>query len=603
MSIIVSSNVTAGKTETYTLRNITAGADTDMTCTIDGSGGVKDRCTTNTCTSNCAFSQGDVFVVRFNRTGAAEAKSHCLTLQYSATEQGVWQLGVSNHSSQNAAEQQNYASNPVPLRMPATTTINSFVGISSANESATSQICTASSGTPSCAGTGCVFSAGTTCSNAPGVSVTAGDVYRISIPAQFASGNTTSFASSAGDLPTATPTATPLPTDTPTNTPTPSFTNTPTETPTETPTDTPTNTQIPGTDTFTPTNTFTITPTPTDTATPTNTPSNTATPTNSPTMVPTNSCCQGVSSCAMPTAGICTDPLSEVVFNAACATACITYTPSPTPTPTHTPTNTPTITPACAGPIQTVELSPGTCVSGQHSGQPWSAPSNALTVNTIYASYANMFGNSQGLYCSNYGFSLLPSSIIQGVRLTVFGKHRDVGTSSVVDDEVHFVQFCGGFPSNGFNNYANAVVWPDAGTRTDVYDSDPSTDSWCGIPGLTPAEVNNANFGAWISGSPTGSASLSGFVDAEKIQITYCDIVTPTPTAVPTPTMDSDTDIFIFPAMSTHTPAASPTATRTPVVVPTLTPTNTRTPASTQTPRRRNMPIWFGLLGTDRPRA
>jgi cysteine-rich repeat protein len=79
LAVRLSSNTGNGRTETFTVRNVTRAIDSGLAVTITTG---NQSSSTATCTSNCTFSAGDRLAVRFNRTGAAIARTRSLTVSY-----------------------------------------------------------------------------------------------------------------------------------------------------------------------------------------------------------------------------------------------------------------------------------------------------------------------------------------------------------------------------------------------------------------------------------------------------------------------------------------------------------------------------------------
>lgn len=322
MAVITSANIGASRSETYTLRNLTAAADTDLTVTISAGSGLTPI-TDTTCSSNCTFSAGDIFTIRFNRTGTTETISRALTLEYSATTQGFFATGVTDGAARFAIQGTEWDSTGIAPRIPISATVNAIYGWASSSTTGTGIVCTGAAGSPVCTGTRptCTFSANTTCSDFSNpISLTAGDVIYFQ---DSGTNKAMAYSADLGDEPTETPTPTSAASNTPTNTPTQTPTRTSTNTPTFTPTNTPTITQTPtitpepqepqeDDPTFTPSPSPTVTGTSTPTRTSTHTPTNTSTDT--PTFTPTDT----------PTV---TQTPTQVM-------ACMTWTPTPTPSRT-----------------------------------------------------------------------------------------------------------------------------------------------------------------------------------------------------------------------------------------------------------------------------
>jgi hypothetical protein len=79
LAVYLNSNVSNGRSETYTVRNLTTGVDTNLTVTI--SGGTLTN-STMACTTNCAFAPGNRLAIRFNAVGTVGSKTRSLALSY-----------------------------------------------------------------------------------------------------------------------------------------------------------------------------------------------------------------------------------------------------------------------------------------------------------------------------------------------------------------------------------------------------------------------------------------------------------------------------------------------------------------------------------------
>ena len=327
MSVKLDLAPSTGKTETYTVRNVTGGVDTDLVITLN------DAMTqaVASCTTNCSVAAGDRLVIRFNRTGADESRYRAIAIEFSS----IGQIVHSRGQTWNTGEQ--YANRQLSYQLTTDTSTyrveragrfqNLRVGLFDQNTGADAtattafsvSVCVGGTRPASCVGTpSCTLNVGdSACSDLTPHDVNQGDYYYV----KGTNPNSTSF-----NLVYAFEVVDPLATatDTPTETPT----CTPTDTPTCTPTDTPTVTET-ATPTVTPTDTTTATPTTSPTLVPTDTP--TCTPTRTPTVTPTSS------ATATPTCTASSTPTN---------TASQTPTVPPTQTPTCTPTGTPTRTPA-----------------------------------------------------------------------------------------------------------------------------------------------------------------------------------------------------------------------------------------------------------------
>jgi Secretion system C-terminal sorting domain/SprB repeat len=123
---------------------------------------------------------------------------------------------------------------------------------------------------------------------------------------------------------------------------------------------------------------------------------------------------------------------------------------------------------------------------------------------------------SNYLQATGYSFAIPGNATIGGIRLTI-GRYASnvLGSTRFRDNEVKLVK---AGTVVGTNKAQAGVDWPQAeaaftyGTSTDLWGT-----SW------TAAEINNANFGAALSGlNATGIGNTySGFVDYMQITVTY----------------------------------------------------------------------------------
>ena len=320
IAVRVDTTINAANTHTYTVRNVTTGLDTDLVATLTGALTGPSVTRDAVCTTNCAYSAGDLLVVRFNRVGAQGtgmrrtiSVTHHGNGQFFGTRNNGVNLATDRFSGWHDGFVQTSAGGvawPVP-RNGILRRLQVHIPTALASPTAFNMtVCSGLSGvTPTCTGTrpACTVTAGTTtCSDTThDLWVNAGDLVQMffdqngGVTGDMGAGFEI-IVPPPGPTPTVspTPTVTTTPTPTVTTTPTPTTTATPTVTPTPTVTSTATSTPIP-----------TLTPTPTATATPTRTP----TPTRTATPTPT-------------------------------ATVTVTPTPTLTATPTVTVTPTPTLT-------------------------------------------------------------------------------------------------------------------------------------------------------------------------------------------------------------------------------------------------------------------
>jgi hypothetical protein len=267
----------SGNTETYTVRNVTTGLDSNLVVTLDDS----MTQAVATCATNCAVAAGDRLVIRFNRTGPAESRFRAIALEVSGSGQIVnsrgqtwssgqqyvnrqlsFQLtsGVSTYRVDRAARFQNLHVELIDQNTGAVATATTAFDVT---------VCVGTGNPPSCVGTPtCTLNVGdSTRSDLTSVDVNQGDYFVVRGTNPGTTGLNLAYAFEIAEPPPP-PTATQTATETATATAT--ETATATDTPTNVPADTPT---------ATPSGVPTTTPTTTASATPTNS----STPTISPT--------------------------------------------------------------------------------------------------------------------------------------------------------------------------------------------------------------------------------------------------------------------------------------------------------------------------------
>ncbi len=149
----------------------------------------------------------------------------------------------------------------------------------------------------------------------------------------------------------------------------------------------------------------------------------------------------------------------------------------------------------------------------------WTNPGFLNADDTNYATAVMTSGQSSDfLRAVNYGFSIPPGAVINGITVSIMRQSNSVNSSrSVQDLTVNLLK-------NGTiagNNYAaTSVLWPITMTAANYGGN---TDLWGA--GWTATDINNANFGVQISvNSPFAARTAS--VDYITITVTY----TPAPT-------------------------------------------------------------------------
>jgi hypothetical protein len=146
----------------------------------------------------------------------------------------------------------------------------------------------------------------------------------------------------------------------------------------------------------------------------------------------------------------------------------------------------------------------------------FSVPGNALQSDNVYATatalLSVLWGPTQNLTLTNFGFSIPPAATICGVVAVVKKKAANINVlSTVMDNSVKLVK--GGVV--GGTNKALAGNWTATNTSF-TYGGE--TDTW-GLA-LTPDDINASNFGIAFSGYISGTISLIPSVQIDNIQVT-----------------------------------------------------------------------------------
>lgn len=171
----------------------------------------------------------------------------------------------------------------------------------------------------------------------------------------------------------------------------------------------------------------------------------------------------------------------------------------------------------------TVSANPTSCtsVSGSGSGtRAWSDPSRAISSNNSRARVSVDGTTSYWLKCVSYGFAIPSGATITGVRVNVERKSSSTDNGGSRDAGMRLVKagVIGATDRATATIYTTSDVTETHGTATDLWG-----DSW------TPADINNANFGAAFmttKPSSSGSAQTVG-VDVITILVDYIADTTP----------------------------------------------------------------------------
>jgi cysteine-rich repeat protein len=208
LAVRLNSNLGSGRSETFTVRNLTTGLDTGLAVTITSGA---QTASTATCTSNCAFSAGDRLAIRLNRTGSAVTKTRSLTLSYtgagsiltsrgghfnSGTNYGGYHLAMDTTTPGAAAVSMDRPAKLQNLYVHSTTAPASSFMVT---------VCSGPTSPPSCSGVRprCTVAIGsTTCDDTTNsVSVAQGDYVEVQVQNQGDTSGTVGFSVEVVDVP------------------------------------------------------------------------------------------------------------------------------------------------------------------------------------------------------------------------------------------------------------------------------------------------------------------------------------------------------------------------------------------------------------------
>ena len=200
LAVQLNSKPGSGRSETFTVRNLTTGVDTGLGVTITS--GVQGN-TTTACTSSCAFSAGDRLAIRFNRTGSVVSKTRSLTVSYTgagsivASRRAHFASGTSYGGYHLALDTTTPGTAAVTMDRPAQLQ-NLYVHSTTAPTSSfTVTVCSGPTSPPSCSGPRprCTVGTGsTTCSDTTGVvTVATGDYVEVQVQNQGDTSGTVGF--------------------------------------------------------------------------------------------------------------------------------------------------------------------------------------------------------------------------------------------------------------------------------------------------------------------------------------------------------------------------------------------------------------------------
>lgn len=208
LAVGLNSTLGGNKTETFTVRNLSAGVDSGLTVTVPSG---SNMASTATCTGNCAFSAGDRLAIRFNATASPASKTRSLAVSYtgagstltsrrahfsSGTNFGGYHLAVDAVTPGAAAVRLDRAAQLQNLYVHSTTVAATSFAVT---------VCSGPTSPPSCLEPrpSCTVPNGaTTCSDTThAVAVSAGDYVEIRVEGQGDTTGTVGFSVEVANLP------------------------------------------------------------------------------------------------------------------------------------------------------------------------------------------------------------------------------------------------------------------------------------------------------------------------------------------------------------------------------------------------------------------
>jgi hypothetical protein len=158
----------------------------------------------------------------------------------------------------------------------------------------------------------------------------------------------------------------------------------------------------------------------------------------------------------------------------------------------------------------------GVDAGGGTGGDTWSTPSAIEVDDGSFSAYSITAGSSLTtniLRGTGFGFSIPTFSTINGILLEIKRASQFSFPPQITDNLVLLLK--AGVEVG--NNEANATPWP---VTTLTYISYGGSSNLWGTS-WTPADINNANFGADLQGICDNSAGQTGRVDAYRITVYY----------------------------------------------------------------------------------
>jgi hypothetical protein len=199
LAVLLNNTLPVGKSETYTIRNLTAGSDSDLAVTI----GAGADSAAESCAGGCAFNAGDRLAIRYNRVGTQTSRTRSFTLSYrgaggvltsrrnhfsGGTNYGNYHLSINDTVSGVAAVRMDRGARLQNLYVHSTNTPNTAYTVT---------VCSGSTSPPDCTGTRprCTVALGTTtCSDTSSAATVAeGDYVEVRVGNQGNTSGTVGF--------------------------------------------------------------------------------------------------------------------------------------------------------------------------------------------------------------------------------------------------------------------------------------------------------------------------------------------------------------------------------------------------------------------------
>jgi len=174
--------------------------------------------------------------------------------------------------------------------------------------------------------------------------------------------------------------------------------------------------------------------------------------------------------------------------------------------------------------INTGFLNPGTCVDGNDNNHDWNRPDRAETNNGSYATVSLDGTVSNYLGCGDYGFNIPTNAIINGITVRIERFSSSTQNNGSRDAVVYLVR--NGAVSAAYNGatttpYTTSSASEDHGGSNILWGA-----AW------TPADINNAAFGAAFKATKPSATGQSQTISVDVIQIAVDYTIDTTPPIV-----------------------------------------------------------------------